>query len=851
MPPKFAYETFSINDEEIFSISHINPSRDFGTERLESVRGRVGSKLSHIIAGNKSCVQTYPVLYYDADIFRNMPYSDENFSSNIQPDYMDSYSKMEPGQYLSRENVIQKLHDIPGSEEILKELCYHVLHQEDASGNIKPLVLCCSPKDIVYWIAAVTYLFPAAYAMKISFSTYEFDPMGKNSTFRIIGVYPKGTSYDDLEADDFLIVYDMLHDERATSFHMNDSGVYDFLVNGFFYEYHKLSNFHNFLNCFSEICLNEKLESIFEFYEMLVGSVPGNMQVEKLDSITEYLLRCQSGELEIKITNQMLKLYVNYEDYDSVSRDYLVEQVNSGQLHKDVLTNQLIVCMTKFLKMPNINVNFEFLQTKQMKFNQLLLKVNENFIIRLVEKICEEYKGYFVYQGENTSIPFDLFAERNQYLLSAVLTYMNLKKIEKKNLVQGDSVYGQIFFIVSSNSIQSSWSCDKKKKFFGDFINRIKEEIRVFFGCLKMWENISGRYENEEMLEYYKDIRKQYICDYNGDTEKLCDAMFYAGYEEDAIFALKSIEIETYGIKKLLHEIDHMMGNHAALRKTLPNLVDKYYSHAKNVDSKIELYYFSYKNHLYEHEKLASMVYGIMETFPLAVKTQEEIEFIRHIEEQKYVIRSERFMLIQALLGIKKLKMNTSYMSELKTGSIDSYLPCGVEIDVMVFRNEIGEYLSALVDELMELYFKTNNPSVLIRGAFLIHDSRTIAECLEIELKYILKLGNRKRKEDVAKILNDYTIEILLYAKEYMVYEKTMAEYLENHRIKLSKLYPYIQDNTKKLVKAGNKRYKDRDITTKEVLEYWDKVQRYQKEMSDDKMGFKKIVSSLWGRKKE
>ena len=280
-------------------------------------------------------------------------------------------------------------------------------------------------------------------------------------------------------------------------------------------------------------------------------------------------------------------------------------------------------------------------------------------------------------------------------------------------------------------------------------------------------------------------------------------------------------------------------------------LVREFYDNCKNIDDKMELYKFAYKHCLFEKALFDTMAKEIVNNFPLIVSEKKRVDFIEQLEETLGGINTDRYCLMKELLKIRKLKNSRSCVNDLKTGRIDRYICTGIDIDVFNVRNEITDYLGAVVEELMELYRLTKNPSILVKGAFLIRDKRMVEKCLEIELDYIIQREYKKRQADIPELLNGYVIEIFAYAEEFIIYEREMAKHLANSKLKMSRLYPVFQSNTEKMVKQSKKRFADGKVTADQILEYWDNVHKYLDEMTEDKMSIGKIIGGFFGHKKE
>ena len=176
-PQRFSYQKLEISHEEtaVFVFG-----KNLGREIVSE--GRAGNKLVYTLVGSMREVLDYPCFYGDNAFFQNKLTRSYFVNGN-----RDSRAAALPpvsliaGKRVTRESAHAFLQADPNRTEYLASLFYALL-QERSGGN-RPILICDQKENIIFWIAAVTLLFPLEIAKNISFNTY--DGLGETSVPQI------------------------------------------------------------------------------------------------------------------------------------------------------------------------------------------------------------------------------------------------------------------------------------------------------------------------------------------------------------------------------------------------------------------------------------------------------------------------------------------------------------------------------------------------------------------------------------------------------------------------------------------------------------------------------------------
>ena len=162
-PERFAYT--NIGDLSVFV-----HGKNLGRETVN--RSRPANKLVYTLAGSVSEVSEYPCFYYGNKNFGKMTRAFfESTDKQLVAPALSQVSLLPQGT-ITYENVVEFLSEKPERENILTSLFYSLVHEK--TGRNRPIIICDNKDNIIFWISAVTLLFPLEIAKIISFSTYEF-----------------------------------------------------------------------------------------------------------------------------------------------------------------------------------------------------------------------------------------------------------------------------------------------------------------------------------------------------------------------------------------------------------------------------------------------------------------------------------------------------------------------------------------------------------------------------------------------------------------------------------------------------------------------------------------------------
>lgn len=199
-PVKFLYQIVNSNGKDL---AILNYGRNLGREIVNE--NRPMNKLVYTIIGTPDEVEEYPCFYYEIDEFVNL--TREYFKNCTEKAPLLPDIQLSVGSSITKEAVFAFLADAASGEDILISLFYSILSER--SGKRRPIIICDKKENIIFWIAAVTLLFPSFIAKKIFFSTYE--SLGADeynveipTEFNICGVYsPTANGAPEFEATNY------------------------------------------------------------------------------------------------------------------------------------------------------------------------------------------------------------------------------------------------------------------------------------------------------------------------------------------------------------------------------------------------------------------------------------------------------------------------------------------------------------------------------------------------------------------------------------------------------------------------------------------------------------------------
>jgi len=180
MPQSFIYRR--ISDESCAIVLNTYLGRDY-----MGSAGRFGNYLSHGIICEELEINHYPCEFYGSELLRSrMDFNEVN--SPDKPPFLPE-PELIRGYQVDIESVIGFLNS-DNRMDTYKKMLASMLAYERAR---KRVVICDRVENIIMWIAALHYSLPLEIALKVNFTTYEFDP--SLSVSQICGVIPDGTRY--------------------------------------------------------------------------------------------------------------------------------------------------------------------------------------------------------------------------------------------------------------------------------------------------------------------------------------------------------------------------------------------------------------------------------------------------------------------------------------------------------------------------------------------------------------------------------------------------------------------------------------------------------------------------------
>ena len=227
--------------------------------------GRFGNHLSHVIITDENDFTSYPCEYYGGSALRDHMEFDE--VNNPNPPAFLPTPVLEKGYTVDVDSVIDFL-SIGDRLEVYKNMLFAMLSFEK---DKKRVVICDEQENIIMWIAALEYALPLKIALKINFTTYEYDP--SLSASQICGVVPSGTRYTD-ESFRLNHVFDFFQNKYAEF--SKDDDFYDFIDTAFSLSFDSIQDFHSFiLNGYSYEGADENWYSAYALYSKMADGIIG------------------------------------------------------------------------------------------------------------------------------------------------------------------------------------------------------------------------------------------------------------------------------------------------------------------------------------------------------------------------------------------------------------------------------------------------------------------------------------------------------------------------------------------------------------------------------------------------
>lgn len=285
---KYYQNQDSIEDLPIAFFCGIDQTGSFFIQQNKSIldygdNGREGNVLCQmLLLEENQTLPEVPVSYFKSTTFR-AKMEESEVASQDRPEYLPVLDKIVQNPDLCFENISNIFAEDPEKIETLFQLIAMLF---DCKKNKKRLVICGNQNEIVFWIAAIEYAFPALVNKNISFSTYTYDL--ERAAFDICGYIP-GVSNLQEEAS----YYNVYFDPNRKMDGRYDTGFGWFVNLKMSYltaNYDYISEFNQFL---SKIKFKEVSEEIYLAYEVYSSLKSGSALQNKHYSVNDIFLFAQ------------------------------------------------------------------------------------------------------------------------------------------------------------------------------------------------------------------------------------------------------------------------------------------------------------------------------------------------------------------------------------------------------------------------------------------------------------------------------------------------------------------------------------------------------------------------------
>lgn len=269
--------------------------------------GRFGNHLSHVIVADQEDFTSYPCEYYGGSSLRDhMEFEEVN---NSEPPAYLSIPVLEKGYTVDVDAVLEFL-GVGERLEIYKNiLCAMLSFDKDQ----KRVVICDEQENIIMWIAALEYALPLQTALKINFTTYEYDP--SLSASQICGVVASGTRYTD-DSKRLHHVFDFFKNEYECF--DKESDFYDFIDTAFSLSFDSIQDFHSFImNGYSYNAADEDIYAAYALYSIISDGITG-ISTNKLASALLFSEKYASDNEKAAIVNNLMTQYSELLSVDRV-----------------------------------------------------------------------------------------------------------------------------------------------------------------------------------------------------------------------------------------------------------------------------------------------------------------------------------------------------------------------------------------------------------------------------------------------------------------------------------------------------------------------------------------------------
>lgn len=408
--------------------------------------GRFGNHLSHVVLADQSELLHYPCEYYGSGTLRDRM-TFEEVNNPERPDFLPQ-PVLEPGSVVTYETVKAFLSE-ENRCEIMKNMVQAVLLYEKQK---KRVVICDVPENIVMWIAAIEYTLPLRTALKLNFSTYDYDPSLSSS--QISGVVPSGTAYR-AESRRQHYVFDLLQNNCAVL--EKDGNFFDFIETSMMISYESLQHFHAFLTSgYTYDQANEAICTGYRLYTYLCDGV-GSISDTEVQDVLDFAGAYATPEELQRILNRLMEQTETLQKTDATSfltvMYFVVPKIDMLSLEQRETLKQLMVERVLFELLNDGN-------SKEAHFIEFYDKVRglaQQCGISIVQELMSNHYG----DSLDRIVRHDLVDWKFAYIVRVFADFVKDSRIPVEQLLL-DEPLGRFYY----GLVQSAYASNPKSGFF-------------------------------------------------------------------------------------------------------------------------------------------------------------------------------------------------------------------------------------------------------------------------------------------------------------------------------------------------------------------------------------------------
>lgn len=848
-PKQFRYQVYEKAGGKIFGMSNNCVSLDWDNYKdyhtylqmrgdgNNIVSGRSGAHEFCVFAGDYKEIIEYPICYYLSESLKN-PYTPEDFCRGIKPGYMQPLSGLQLGDEITIDSVREFISEERDRSDLLKKMAYAFLHYKaDASRNYdRNIVICDEKENICYWIGAITMLFSKKIAKEISFSTYEYSPIG--SEFRICGAFPVGTEYDFNEKNSASYVFDCWNMIFEDVDFQGNKGFYDFLVSSFMYQIKNLEDFYGFVDKFRLDEIGTNLEGYYHAYEMIKGNEQKQLSSKELELLVCVAKTCFDNKLLERIFIIIINYYVEpnheiAENYEDMLRNVMVEKKKIIE----PLQNRCAYGLVTILK-PDSGINITEIQTVYQRYQKLFGYAGLDFANAFYSNMISQanmvminnrnysYNVYFgvmivnhvVSTGRNYE-RFKLPSEEGNWLRCVVANLLSAH-LEQKQLMSG------------IQTISESVKDDAKGTI--SLLIAMEDAAREFGADSTEWLRASERF----LKEYEENDAGSYISIY----EELVALRRERRVVQNILVRMNDVS----DFENLLNDVTWLFKrygyNFQAYREQILVKLVEYAEKTANTEANLQKILALCD--MEKEEEYGVIIQRMVAAVDLS-RNMIDLELLQKMErfyQRKQLPLDDKLKICKLLQGLQtdckqgKRTIITKYGKGVLSGREKYRMPNMSEAERISF-------LQRYVDYVIEIYTVCEDLKVIGYFNHLLElDMTSQKDMISLEISSMI-LKERGAVELIANLIG------LSVSLNLLMEEEKLAELLLREHVNISKLNKYMQERDSEIferIKIGYPKEIDLRNDKRNLKNYWERVYGIAAENDDSIV--KKFMKGIFRR---